>query len=185
MSAPHGRDALREFYGDVCAVWEAQTHTWNLTPQDWEEDNCITVRDLPGLDGKKLFVHRKIEAPLREALGLCLERCPDYKIETIGCFNPRPTRPTIAKLRNLRKLVDGVTVTWETGLSFHSVAGAIDINSVRNPMRSGASLAEPWWDIPEAFFGAFREVGWTCGVAFGDPMHFQYGALSPASGVRS
>lgn len=185
MNGPRGRDALRAFYGDVRVVYDEGSRTWMLDPVGWEGINCVVVTDLPGLDGRKLYVNRKILAPLRTALTLATMRCPEYKIESIACFNPRPTRPAIRRLEKAGALVDGASATWGTGLSFHSVAAAIDVNPTRNAMRTATSRTEVWWDIPEPFFQAFRDSGWTCGVDFGagdptptrDPMHFQYGAL--------
>lgn len=110
------------------------------------------VSDLPGV-GRRVYLNRAIEAPLRLALQRCIDRHDGYVIRTLGCFAPRASRSDANRL------------------STHSWGIAVDINADTNPMRSPMVR-----DIPDAWVAAFEACGWTWGGRWKtpDPMHFQF-----------
>ena len=110
------------------------------------------VSDLPGV-GKRLYIHRAIEAPLRLALSRCLALGDGYEVKTIGCFAPRGKRVN------------------PSALSVHSWGIAVDINAATNPMRNTMTK-----DIPDTWIAIFEAIGWTWGGRFRipDPMHMQW-----------
>jgi len=150
MSAPHGIDEIKAVYGDI-VVARVDGSRRIISPPYWEERHCIIARSLPGYD-RPIYVNRAIEEPLKAALLKAQQSCPDYKIRTMGCFNPRPKR------------IDG------SALSLHSWAVAVDINADTNPMKDPLTC-----DMPPEFIDAFVSNGWTWGGTFPtpDPMHFQ------------
>src|SRR5690242_12110075 len=58
----------------------------------WEAANMILVRDFPLVPSGKLYVHKFIEQPLRDALTACQQLGDGYALNTIGCYNPRLIR---------------------------------------------------------------------------------------------
>jgi len=152
MKPPHGIKEVREVYGDV-VLGKIDGKVDIIAPHGWESANCLVIRDLPKFGPRPLYIHKKIEAPLRAALAAALLRCPDYAIRTMGCFCPRAKR------------------TGSGDPSLHSWAVAVDINASTNPM--GDKLVS---DMPPDFIACFTEQGWTWGGKFSRPdaMHFQY-----------
>jgi hypothetical protein len=166
MNAPHGRAEVRKFYGDV-KIERDPRGGWRIAnPAGWESANCEMLRGLPGLPHVNLFVHRAVAGPLVRALTSWQAQCPEYAIDSIGCFNPRPKRTSSTTAD---------VVGWEEGLSLHTVAAAIDFNAVRNPMKKPLTT-----DMPPLFVDCFVREGFTWGGMFPtpDPMHMQY-----ASGI--
>jgi hypothetical protein len=157
---PRGLAEIIQAYGDVKIKRDPQGGWRIISPISYERVHC-TMFAHPLLPRGRLYVHRKIVEPLRAALELAHERCPDYLIRTIGSFNVRPKRTA--------GLPAGV-VGWPA-LSFHAVAAAVDINAAQNPMRKPLTT-----DMPHSFVAAFVESGFTWGGEFptADPMHFQY-----------
>ena len=148
---PHGRAAVRAFYGDIHIV-ELGPKKWAIQPVDWEGGNLVLVRDFPWI-GRKLYVHKDIVEPTRALLAVCEKY--GYAIDQIGAFNVRPKR------------VNGDP-------SVHCWAAALDINSARNPqVAPGAPMVT---DMPMAMVEEIEALGWTWGGRFGhpDPMHFQW-----------
>jgi hypothetical protein len=162
-SPPKGLAEVRQFYGDVKIERDPRGGWRIISPVGWEVANCVLLRDHPALDGRSLYVNRKIAEPLEAALWLSAERCPSYRIRTIGCWNVRPKRTA--------GLPAGV-VGWPS-LSMHAVGGAVDINANTNPMRKLLTT-----DMPPEFIEAWESVGWTWGGRFPtpDPMHWQWGS---------
>ena len=118
--------------------------------------------NLPGVVAP-LYVNRKIEQMLRAALGMCVQVCPEYKVKSIGCFNPRYKRSSKGEM------------------SAHSWGVAVDINANENPaciVKTSDDLVKAKRDIPQAFVEAFKSIGWTWGGDFAGPykdfMHFQF-----------
>jgi hypothetical protein len=144
---PHGLDAIRGTFGPITVEDGKITG-----PPGWEAINMKMVSDLPGV-GKRLYINRAIEAPLRLALTRCLALHDGYVVQTIGCFAPRGKRSNPA------------------ALSMHSWGIAVDINAATNPMRNPMQK-----DIPDTWVAIFEELGWTWGGRFriADPMHFQW-----------
>jgi len=159
---PRGLAEVIAAYGDV-KIRRGPDGWQIVSPPRWESQNCVVVRDFPGL-AKPLYVHRLLVVPLRSALTAWQATCPEYTIRTIGAFCPRPKR--VAK-------GSGDVVGWSEGLSVHSVAAAVDINADTNPMRSLMVC-----DMPDAFRKCFADAGFTWGGTFPtpDPMHFQFGS---------
>ena len=112
-----------------------------------------TVTDLPGYEGKKVYLNKDIENPLRDALTACLALNDGYCIQHLGCFAPRAKRG------------------HPDQMSLHSWGIAVDINADQNPR--GNPMVR---DIPDAWVHAFEAVGWTWGGRFptADPMHLQF-----------
>lgn len=133
----------------------------------WERRNMVVARDLVGAPLGKLYVHRKSEACLREALRRTLLACPGYKIERLGCFNYRPQRHDPTR-----------------PLSYHAFGVAIDVDPEHNQARRAPDVepfSEAWYDIwprglPQAFVRAWESCGWSWGGRWAnwrDPMHFE------------
>ena len=137
----------------------------------WERANMLTAHSLPGSWNKgaqRLYVHRKAEPYLREALAKCeTEGCLD-EIRTMGCFNFRhqrhdPKRP----------------------LSYHSWGIAIDINSADNAPKTIPRKLEcfsPEWlelwpkGVSPSLVSAWESAGWKWGGRWRgwcDPMHWE------------
>ena len=162
MTPPRGLAEIRAAYGDV-KIDRDQRGGWRIiSPIGWERANCVGFTH-PVLGDRKLWVNRVILEPLSAALWLSAERCPEYVIRTIGCFNPRPKR-TMGKPAGV--------VGWPR-LSMHAVAAAVDINAASNPMQDPLCT-----DMPDEWVKAWMDVGWTWGGGFSnpDPMHFQFGS---------
>lgn len=157
---PHGLSAIRAAYGEIKIMRDPRGGWRIYEPASWESRNCVAL-PLPTLR-RTLYVHRLIAGPLLEALERAQRATPDYAIKTIGCFCPRPKR-TVSQ--------PSAVIGWDSGLSIHSVAGAVDVNALSNPMRRPLQT-----DMPPAFIDAWRAVGWTWGGDFPtpDPMHFQW-----------
>lgn len=161
MIPPHGLREIRKFYGDVRI--EKRNGAWTIIdPIGWEATSMTMMHNLPGLPGRKLYVNKLIERPLRRALENWQIRCPSYQIKSIGCFNPRPKR--------VSKTTYGVC-GWDKGLSGHTIGACVDINPEANPMKSPLTT-----NMPVEFVQCFTDVGFTHGASFNipDPMHFQY-----------
>lgn len=147
---PRGTTACYRVYGDPKPVGVGSKKI--KVSLSWERENMTKVYDLPG-GIKKLYVHKLVAPYLREALRRAVIACPDYKIETIGCFNPRHMRHDTSR-----------------PLSTHTWGIAFDINAATN--RAGTP-----GDMPPAFVEAFESVGFVWGGHWKgrsiDPMHFQ------------
>lgn len=133
----------------------------------WERENMIVARDLPAAPLGKLYVHRKAEECLREALRRSHLVCAGYKIQRLGCFSFRhqrhdPSRP----------------------LSYHAFGVAVDIDPALNRaarLQQVDCFSDEWHDIwpdglPHSFVRTWESCGWTWGGRwrpFVDPMHFQ------------
>lgn len=153
MSFPHGLAEIQEFYGHIRIERDKIQGGWRIyDPIGWESANMVLLRDLPGLPGRKLYVHKKVADALLGALTQWQATCPEYAIKSIGCFNPRPKRGNAQHV------------------SGHSWGAAIDINPSTNPMRSPLTT-----DMPPAFIKAWQDNGWKWGGEFPTPdaMHFQ------------
>lgn len=150
--APHGIEEVRRYYGDI-RIGRVNGESVIVSPDGWEHRNMILVRDFPGVAPRSLYVNRKIEAPLRQALTDAQRDCPGYPIRTIGCFNPRMKR------------------TSGQALSLHAWGAAVDINAAANPMRKPLTC-----DMPPKFVEAFKRAGFKWGAEFPtpDPQHWQY-----------
>lgn len=122
----------------------------------------ILVRDLPGVP--KLYCHRLIVEPLREALTESQKL--GYRPTTIGCFAPRAKRGS-------------------SQLSLHTFGAAVDLDAESNPFVLNCPIGDPrraaWRErpdrLPDAVIDAFVADGWTWGGDFRshfDPMHFQW-----------
>jgi hypothetical protein len=159
---PRGLEEVRAFYGDVKIERDPQGGWKIISPIGWSTANGVMFHH-PLLPRGRLYVNRKILEPLRAALELAHERCPEYAIRTIGCYNARPKRTA--------GLPAGV-VGWPR-LSMHAVAAAVDVNAAQNPM--GRDLVT---DMPETWRSAWLDVGWTWGGDFPKPdaMHWQFGS---------
>ena len=160
MTPPRGLAEIRAAYGDVKIERDARGGWRIISPIGWESANC-TLFTHEVLDGRRLYVNRAIVEPLSAALWLSYERCPRYRIKTIGCFAVRPKR--------VAGQPAGV-VGWPS-ISVHTVAAAVDINAATNPQ--GAELVT---DMPPEWVAAWEDVGWTWGGRFPRPdaMHMQW-----------
>ena len=133
----------------------------------WERANMVVAQNLPGAPFGRLYVHRKAEECLREAMRRATLACPGYEIRRLGCFNFRhqrhdPSRP----------------------LSYHAFGVAVDIDPAQNrAMRLSHvdCFSDEWHDIwpdgvPQPLVRAWESCGWSWGGRwrpFVDPMHFQ------------
>lgn len=160
IQPPRGIAEIKRVYGDIKIERDPIQGGWRIYhPIAWERVHMTILRDLPGLPGRKLYVHKLIAEPLQEALRLSHEAAPDYRILSIGCFNPRPKRSDAGTL------------------SLHSWGAAVDINPAANPMRVYRDGETIKCDMPDAFVKAWESVGWTWGGRWrprADPMHWQY-----------
>jgi hypothetical protein len=159
MTPPHGEADVRATFGDI-RLSRINGELAVVSPPQWEDRCMIRAYDLPGFDGRKLYVNRLIEEPLRAALTGAVTRRPDYKIRTLGCFCPRLSRTT-------------------SRLSTHSWGIAVDLNADANPLQHLLNLTDPIkTDIPLEWIEEFQRCGFTWGGAFRglskDPMHFQF-----------
>ncbi len=153
VKPPHGLAELEARYGRLLLGPDPRGGQRIISPIGWESKWMTVARGLPGLpEDRRVYMHRDMEQPLRNALAVALSLCPGYRIKTLGCFNPR------------HKRVNG------RQLSLHAYGLAVDINAASNPMRSPIET-----DIPSAFVRAFDAEGFVWGGDFGlpDPMHFQ------------
>lgn len=148
LTPPHGLQAIRQTYGQIVVSGDQV-----ISPIGWEAVHLITVRDLPGYEGRGVRIHRKVEMPLRAALARCKALDDGYKIQSLGCWCVRAKRGGSKEL------------------SLHSWAIAVDVNAATNPR--GNPMRR---DIPDAWVRAFEAEGWSWGGHFqtADPMHFQY-----------
>ncbi len=160
--APNGIQEVKTAYGWIKIEPDKIHGGWRIyDPIGWEATNMVMLPSLPGLETRRLYVHKKIVAPLRAALEQWQATCPDYQIKSIGCFCPRPKRTNALQM------------------SLHSWGAAVDINPAANPLVTLTDQADPFrYDMPNAFLAAFRDNGWTWGGDFKgltkDPMHMQY-----------
>jgi hypothetical protein len=157
--SPHGEDEVREMFGDI-RLERVNGELSIVSPPHWEERCMVIVRDLPGYEGRPLYVNRSIEEYLRAALTGATIRRPDYKIRTLGCFNPRLSRTT-------------------SRLSTHSWGIAVDLNADTNPLQHLMNLTDPFkTDIPMEWVEEFERAGFLWGGKFKglskDPMHMQW-----------
>lgn len=159
LPPPVGLCQIREYYGSIILGADPQGGFRIISPVTWEVANLVRVTDLPGLPGRTLTVHRRIEAPLRKALELCQQAAPRYEIKSIGCFNPRYKRSN------------------SQSVSIHAWAAAVDINPAANPMRLYQPGEAIRTDMPPEFVEVWESCGWTWGGRWrprADAMHFQY-----------
>lgn len=164
MSPPRGIAELKTFYGDVKIEKDARGGWRIMSPIGWEVANCVLLRGPPGLPHVNLFVNGKVAGPLVDALRDWQAQCPEYAINSIGCFNVRPKRNSAT--------TTGI-IGWDKGMSFHAVAGAVDINASKNPMKKPLTT-----DMPPLFVDCFVRRGFSWGGLFPtpDPCHFQFGS---------
>lgn len=140
---------------------------------NWQAQNIITVRDLPGIPEKFYFAcHRIVEPYMREGLRRARIAAPEYKIERAASFVFRHQRHDERR-----------------PLSYHAWGIAIDINSDDNfskTFENADITIAPWsptWQkiwpkgIPQLFVEAMESVGFAWGGrwkgGFVDPMHFE------------
>ncbi len=144
---PHGLPAIRAAFGDIRVA-----NGKIVGPPGWESACMKIVSDLPGV-GRRVYLNRAIEAPLRLALQRCIDRHDGYVIRTLGCFAPRASRSDANRL------------------STHSWGIAVDINADTNPRQAPLTM-----DLPMEWVAEFEAVGWRWGGRFRtpDPMHFQW-----------
>jgi hypothetical protein len=162
MSPPTTLAEIKALYGDV-KIERAAIGGWRIIhPIGWERANCVMFTHAL-LPRQRLYVNKHIVEPLKAALELSHERCPEYAIKTIGCFNVRPKR-TYGQPPGVVSL---------PALSMHAIAAAVDINAHANPMKVPLTT-----DMPIAWREAWKEIGWTWGGTFSvpDPMHLQWGS---------
>jgi hypothetical protein len=160
MDAPHGLGAINAAFGDPRYLPPGK-----VSPA-WEAAHMTLVRDFPLIPNGKLYVHKLIEAPLRQALEACAELGDGYHVHTIGCFAPRAQRGS-----------------WGFLLSTHTWGIAVDINAQQNPLITECNLedarrrAPGARDIPDEWIAAFKAAGFFWGGDFShrfDPQHFQF-----------
>jgi hypothetical protein len=159
LNPPHGESEVRALFGDI-RLDRVNGQLEVVSPPHWEERCMVIVRDLPGFEGRPLYVNRLIEEPLRAALTGATIRVPSYKIRTLGCFSPRLSRTT-------------------PRLSTHSWGIAVDLNADANPLQHLLNLTDPIkTDVPIEWVEEFERCGFTWGGKFmglnKDPMHFQF-----------
>lgn len=158
---PHGYAEIVQCYGDPRVIR-------GKVDRAWEERSMVLVRDLPGI--AKLYMHRKVVAPLRAVLTRLAQL--GYMIPVdhnghalIGCFNPRAKRSS-------------------TDLSLHAFGIAFDIDPDNNPGIANCPPGDPRRDewaknekrIPQFVIEEFKAEGFTNGADFSryfDPQHFQ------------
>ncbi len=165
MKPPHGLDAVRAYYGDIKIERDPRGGWRIISPIGYEVANCVILRALPGLPGRRLQVHKAMAPALLRALASWQRVCPEYPIRRIGCFNPRPKRVSRST---------ATVIGWEQGLSMHTPAAALDINPDQNPQTDpGEPIVT---DMPPVFIRCFTDEGFTHGGGFPSPdyQHFQY-----------
>jgi len=130
---PVGRSQMLIAYGNpdpkfVRGKWVADSR--------WESRNCKTISAslIPGYN-RRIYMHNLAAPHFIEGMRRAVEACPEYKFDSIGCFNVRRQRydtPEKARKegRRLREWSD------------HYMAIAYDINRLRNHW-APATLA-PW-----------------------------------------
>lgn len=150
---PVGMAGLNKVYGSFKFT---ELSGGNVTVEaGWVHDNMVTLRDVCGLKGRSIQLHRHVAGIFEVCLADALRRCPKYRVRMLGGFVPRHQRHD-PKLP----------------LSTHSWGCAFDVNWDTNPM--GSKLVT---DLPDEFVAAFTEQGWDWGGrwrSIKDAMHFQY-----------
>lgn len=155
---PNGRSEAVALYGHPGA---------GKLDKRWERRNMVLARNLGNAPRGKLYVHRKAEARLREALRRSSLACPGYEIQRLGCFNYRHQR------HDQRR-----------PLSYHAFGVAVDIDPANNQAKREPNVqafSEEWFDIwprglSQSFVRAWESCGWQWGgrwATFRDPMHFE------------
>lgn len=153
MRLPHGIAEIRRAYGDI-EVRDGAV----VAPPGWEAKHMLVVSDLPGWKGRKLYLHRAMEMPLRAALGGAI--ATGWLPTSLGCFAPR-----------LKRNGSGL-------LSLHSWGCAIDVDAQTNPMLLDCPIGDPRrrHALPVPVIAAFKSAGFFWGgdwPTLFDPMHFQ------------
>ena len=153
MNIPHGLLELQRDYGKLVLGPDPRGGLRIIAPIGWEMENMTIVSGWPGYP-HRLYVNKAMVEPLTAALSAAMVACPNYRVRTMGCFNPRLKR------------VNGA-------ISVHAWGLAVDINADTNPQtKPGQPVVR---DIPDAFGEAFEAAGFTWGLRFNspDPQHFQ------------
>ena len=168
-SIPKGRKGMVEVYGDPSVAYTSKG-TAKVSREFARKLHTVPADLLPGLS-RRLYMHRSVSPYFREALRRAQLVAPGYKLERVGCFNPRHMRHDKSR-----------------PLSDHTWAVAFDINSSTNRAfyrkPTDPKPFEPGWgkysSLPESVVLAFKSVGFSWGGDWGtgarggfcDPMHF-------------
>lgn len=179
MSAPHGKKAVIEFYGNPALP------SGNLNP-NWSEANIVSM-ELPypmyySWDMKTPITHVKVHRKVASSLKSILRQVYNHarvEVKRQYGFTGRTKEfydtKTLEYLHERRLDITGGTFTFKAKqgtkakLSVHSFGAAIDIDPVHNPWKGKNTL-------PQWFIDCFVAAGWTWGGKWStsDPMHFQY-----------
>jgi len=164
---PVGWKECVEVYGDPNVTHDAKGQV-HVDPR-WERKSLAKFT-VPGFP-KPLYMHRIAYPYAVEAMRRAALWCPSYKVERVGCYNPRHMRFDRSR-----------------PLSIHTIACAFDINSGKNPGRyfkgkRPETFGRDWIaysDMPPEFVRAWESVGFEWGGRWGtgkdrfiDGMHFQ------------
>ncbi|HZQ60296.1 MAG TPA: M15 family metallopeptidase [Casimicrobiaceae bacterium] len=153
VQAPTGLDDIIAHYGDP-------KFNGIMVDPAWESANMVLITDFPLVPARRLYVHKLIVEPLRQALGDCAALGDNYRVDTIGCFAPRQKNKA-------------------AGISTHTWGIAVDINAHTNPLivpRPATPQFGVHYTIPDSWIDCFRRRGWMWGGDFSnrfDGMHFQ------------
>lgn len=179
LQIPDGRDEMLLVYGDPSGGYGTPATGVHKADPRWERANMVVARDLPGAwngGSRKLYVHKKVEPHLREALSRAERAGVGDEIRLLGCFNYRHMRGD-----------------HSLPLSTHAFGIAVDANSSRNRATYFVGQAPGCWSdlwrrtwpsgLSETLVRCFESCGWNWGGrwrdrdrrgrVFVDPMHFE------------
>ncbi|CAN5863590.1 hypothetical protein BH23ACT5_BH23ACT5_02130 [soil metagenome] len=136
-----------------------------------EVESQLVWWSVPMSDGARVRVHRRLLPALREVeqnLAEAAAQGRDYRIRSAATYGYSP-RTSIA----------------HSGISYHGLGAAIDINTDRNPYRRDGVLVT---DMPAWFVEAWESAGFCWGgnwLGVKDAMHFSWAGPAATPGFES
>ena len=172
---PRGRKGMIKVYGDPSVTYTRKGA--RVSREFARRLHTVPSDRIPGYH-RRIYMHRLVTPYFVEAMRRTRVVAPDYKITSIGCFNPRHMRHDKSR-----------------PLSDHTWAVAFDVNGSKNRARyrkpgDPMPFDDEWYskgfgDMPKAMVLAWESLGFTWGGRWGvpkegrrdrggfhDPMHF-------------